>query len=161
MRNLTTSDPAALEAALEAAAMGTIARVTLADGERLKIYRVQGGWHLPGDVVVASGDVADGRPRAVTLAEPGGQAPDLAELADALRGEYLSPPEAIARARALFDAARAPGATEEDRLEAEAGTGELDDLDSVGVPGAGALRDEIWAWLDLFGEDPYDEEDGL
>jgi hypothetical protein len=36
-------------------------------------------------------------------------------------------------------------------------TAELDDLDSVGWVEAGRLRDEVQAWLDLFGEDPAKE----
>jgi hypothetical protein len=47
-----------------------------------------------------------------------------------------------------------------DRAEAEALTGELDDLDSVGWAEAGALRDQIRAWLAAYGDEPYDERDG-
>ncbi|MGZ8741672.1 MAG: hypothetical protein ACXWXO_01990 [Nocardioides sp.] len=61
------SDPAALEAALEAAPLDTVAQVTTVDGERLTVQRVPGGWYLEGDVVVASGDIADAGPRAVSL----------------------------------------------------------------------------------------------
>lgn len=67
MHHLSVSDPAALEAALEAAPLDTTARVTTADGERLTVRRVPGGWYLPGDVVVASGDIAYAEPRAVSL----------------------------------------------------------------------------------------------
>ncbi len=66
-QNLATTDPAALEAALEAAPIDTLARVESAEGEVFLIHRVPGGWHLPGDLTVTSGDVADGRPSAVSL----------------------------------------------------------------------------------------------
>ena len=33
----------------------------------VRLVRVPGGWHLPGDVVIASGDVADGRPESVEV----------------------------------------------------------------------------------------------
>lgn len=67
VQNLDTSDPAALEEALEAAPLHTLARVVTAGGETFDVQRVPGGWYLPGDVVVASGDVAEGQPRAVSL----------------------------------------------------------------------------------------------
>ncbi|GAA1962818.1 hypothetical protein GCM10009798_23240 [Nocardioides panacihumi] len=66
VQNLDTTDPAALEAALEAAPLDTLGQVTV-DGQTHNIQRVTGGWYLPGDVVVTSGDVADGRPDAVSL----------------------------------------------------------------------------------------------
>lgn len=65
--HLNTTDHAALEAALEATPPGTVARVTLAGGEEHIIHRVAGGWYLPGDLTVASGDVADGRPESVEV----------------------------------------------------------------------------------------------
>lgn len=74
LQHLSVSDPAALETALEAAPLDTVARVTTADGESLTVHRVPGGWYLPGDVVVASGDIADGEPRAVSvLRQDGGR----------------------------------------------------------------------------------------
>jgi hypothetical protein len=67
IRDLDPTDLAALEAAMEAAAIGTNARVKTADGEVLQIRRVEGGWYLANDVTVTSGDVADGEPQAVSL----------------------------------------------------------------------------------------------
>jgi hypothetical protein len=67
--HLDTTDPAALEAALEAQPPGTVAHVRLR-GEVLTIRRVDGGWYLPGDLVITSGDVADGRPDAVEVVRP-------------------------------------------------------------------------------------------
>ncbi len=67
MHNLDTSDPTTLETALEALPIGTVARVVTADGEAFSVERVAGGWYLPGDVVVTSGDVADGRPQRVSI----------------------------------------------------------------------------------------------
>ena len=64
--HLDTTDPTALEADLEATPLGTVARVRVS-GEVHVIRRVVGGWHLPGDLVIASGDVADGRPDAVEV----------------------------------------------------------------------------------------------
>lgn len=55
-----------LEAWLEALPEGTWVEVTVA-GEALRVVRVPGGWWLPGDLVVASGDVADGRPEGVAV----------------------------------------------------------------------------------------------
>lgn len=66
-KRLDVSDAAALEAALEAAEPGALAHVTTGEGEDFVLQRVEGGWYLPGDVVVTSGDVADGRPTAVHL----------------------------------------------------------------------------------------------
>lgn len=66
MSALDVTDPAALEAALEALPEGTAVRVTGEGGEHV-VHRVPGGWYLPGDVVVASGDVADGRPSGVVV----------------------------------------------------------------------------------------------
>jgi hypothetical protein len=162
VQDLDTTDPAALEAALDAAPLHTLARVVTSDGQVLHVHRVPGGWHLEGDLTVASGDIADGRPSAVSLllgedfrGDEGWQIladPDVAAWAQAQRSEYLSPETAIERARAAF----ARG----DAEEAEASTRELDDLASVGWSEAGVLRDQIQAWLDLFGEDPYDERDG-
>ncbi|GAA0985535.1 hypothetical protein ENKNEFLB_01407 [Nocardioides aquaticus] len=65
--NLPTTDPAALEAEMEAQPAGTLARVVTADGEPLTVRRVPGGWYLPGDLVVASGDVAGALPREVSV----------------------------------------------------------------------------------------------
>src|SRR3954447_11543030 len=117
VQRIDTTDPAALEAALEAAPLGTPAHIEPADGEHLTVTRVPGGWYLPGDVAVASRDVADGRPRAVSLlrdAAYGGeegwlvladQDPDeargVAAWAEAQR-EYLPPEWAIEEARARF-----------------------------------------------------------
>lgn len=70
MSSLDPRDPAALEAALEALPEGTEVEVEVA-GEELVLVRVPGGWHLPGDVVVASGDVADGRPTRVEVLDDG------------------------------------------------------------------------------------------
>lgn len=67
VQNLDVTDPTALEAALEAAPLDTLARVVTAGGERLTVRRVPGGWDLPGDLAVASADVAAGEPRAVAL----------------------------------------------------------------------------------------------
>jgi hypothetical protein len=64
---LDVSDPTTLEAEMEAAPQGTPARVTTAAGETLAVTRSPGGWHLDGDLTVTSGDVAEARPRAVTL----------------------------------------------------------------------------------------------
>ena len=65
-QNLDTTNPTTLEAALEAAPIDTLARVVNESGTYL-IHRVPGGWHLPGDLTVTSGDVADGRPSAVSM----------------------------------------------------------------------------------------------
>ncbi|HEV8056003.1 MAG TPA: hypothetical protein VGP51_05910 [Nocardioidaceae bacterium] len=104
-QNLDTTDPVALEAALEAAPLHTLARVESAEGEVFLIHRVPGGWHLPGDLTVTSGDVAEGRPTAVSmlmdedyrhdeglmlLAEiDPDDARDVATWAEAQRSEYL------------------------------------------------------------------------
>ncbi|WP_166136526.1 hypothetical protein [Nocardioides ochotonae] len=66
MSALDVGDPAALEAALDALPEGCWIEVTNEDGRHL-VVRVPGGWHLPGDVTVASGDVADGRPERVEV----------------------------------------------------------------------------------------------
>lgn len=50
-----------------------------------------------------------------------------------------------AEARAAFERAKASG----DVDQAEALAREMDDLDAVGWVEAGALRDEVPAWLDL------------
>lgn len=65
--HLDTTDPVALEAALEATPPGTIVHVHGANGEVFVVHRVDGGWYLPGDLVIASGDIADGRPTAVEI----------------------------------------------------------------------------------------------
>lgn len=75
MSALDASDPAALEAALEALPPGTAVRVTTPDGADHVAHRVEGGWYLPGDVVVASGDVADGRPSRVEVLDLFGEDP--------------------------------------------------------------------------------------
>ncbi len=67
VQNLDTTDPAALEDALEAAPLYTLARVVVNETGTFIIHRAPGGWHLPGDVTVTSGDVADGRPSAVSM----------------------------------------------------------------------------------------------
>jgi hypothetical protein len=71
---LDFSDPVALEAALEAQPDGCWADVTV-EGERLLTVRVPGGWHLPGDLTVASSDVADGRPPRVEVLGTTGTCP--------------------------------------------------------------------------------------
>lgn len=134
MTALDPRDPAALELALEAQPEGSWAEVTVG-GERLLIVRVPGGWHLPGDLAVASADVAAGRPAAVEMLGEDGRLPA---------------PAAIERARMSFARAR----VERDWDEAEALTSELDDLDAAGWCAAGALRDR--SWLELFGDDPGD-----
>ncbi|WP_281966296.1 hypothetical protein [Serinicoccus marinus] len=81
MTRLPVADPAALEAALEALPRGTWVAVVPGPpppdvpGEdpfdpadyAETVLRVPGGWYLPGDLVVASGDVADGRPLRVEV----------------------------------------------------------------------------------------------
>lgn len=67
MQHLDTTDAARLEEQLEAAAPGTVARVTAADGEEHVVHRVPGGWYLPGDLAVTSGDIAGAEPTAVAL----------------------------------------------------------------------------------------------
>lgn len=127
-------DPAALEAELEALPEGCWIEVE-AGGETYLVLRVPGGWHLPGDLTVASGDVAEGRPSRVEVLGDDG---------------HLPPEQTIAEAREAFTRAKAA----EDWGAAETLTREMDDLDSVGWAEAGALRDTIQAWLDRFGEDP-------
>lgn len=65
--NLDTTDPIALEAALEATPVGAVAHVRSQEGDVFTLHRVDGGWYLPGDLVITSGDVADGRPAAVEV----------------------------------------------------------------------------------------------
>lgn len=67
----------------------------------------------------------------------------------------LPAPATIERSRAAFARARA----EQDWEGADALTAELDDLASVGWVEAGALRDEISAWLELYGDDAGDLPD--
>ena len=50
--DLDVTDPARLEAALEAIEVGTPGYVTTSTGEEYLIHRVSGGWHLPGDLTV-------------------------------------------------------------------------------------------------------------
>lgn len=137
-RRIDTADVDRLEAALEALPQGAAARV-VAGGEEHVVHRVPGGWYLPGDVVVTSGDIAGGHPTLVEVVDPGGDDPDLDALAEEEARGRLTAEQAVARARAALAA--------DDREEAEAAAAEMDDLDAVGVPGAGAVRDEIWAWL--------------
>ncbi|GAA1920192.1 hypothetical protein [Nocardioides marmoribigeumensis] len=66
MTALDVSDPVALEAALEALPEGTWVEVD-AGVEVLRVVRVPGGWHLPGDLAVASADVVDGEPGSVVV----------------------------------------------------------------------------------------------
>lgn len=66
MTRLDVVDIAALHAALEALPEGTWVAVTVA-GEDLRVVRVPGGWHMPGDLTVASSDVAEGCPDAVEV----------------------------------------------------------------------------------------------
>lgn len=66
MSSLDAQDPSALEAALDGLPVGTWVEVTTAR-ETFRLRRVPGGWYLPGDVVVASGDVVDGRPESVRV----------------------------------------------------------------------------------------------
>lgn len=133
---LDVSDPAALAASLEALPEGCWVEVT-AGGERHLVVRVPGGWHLPGDMAVASEDVADGRPSRVEVLGDDG---------------HLPAGEAVAAASAEFARAR----DEQDWDAADVLTRELDDLASAGHAAAGALRDEVDAWLALAGEDPGD-----
>ena len=139
VRHLSVADPEALEAALEAAPVGTVARVTTPDGVRLYPRRVPGGWYLPGDMAVASADVVAGQPRAVALLRD-----DLDAWAEEAQGEYLPPVLEIEQATLVWLRAREAG----NREAAENLTAGLDDLDSVGFAEAGALRDEILAWLE-------------
>lgn len=67
VQHLDVTDPTALEAALEAAPLHTVARVTTPAGETFDLTRTASGWYLPGDVVIASADVVEGRPVAVAL----------------------------------------------------------------------------------------------
>jgi len=55
------------EAALDALPLGCWLEV-VTNVETFHLQRVEGGWHLPGDLTIASGDVLDGQPeRAETL----------------------------------------------------------------------------------------------
>jgi len=63
---LDVHDLAALEADLEAVPLGHWIEVTTA-GETFRMQRVPGGFYLPGDVTIASGDVCDGRPTRVEV----------------------------------------------------------------------------------------------
>jgi len=63
---IDVTDPGALEAALDAVPEGQWVEVDTA-GEAARLVRVFGGWYLPGDLVVASGDVAGGRPLRVEV----------------------------------------------------------------------------------------------
>jgi hypothetical protein len=141
VQDLDVTDPTRLEAALDAAPQGTLARVLTGEGEPLLARRVPGGWHLPGDVAVASADVAGGAPRAATLLLDDGR--------PATAG-YLAPAAAVYRAWSAME--------EGDREGAEAMAAELDDLASAGWEACGLARDCVEAWL-LFGDDPFDEED--
>lgn len=67
MTYLDTRDLDALEAALDATPPGTVARVHGAEGEWHVIHRVDGGWYLVGDLVIASADIAEGRPTVVEI----------------------------------------------------------------------------------------------
>jgi hypothetical protein len=134
---LAVGDPAVLGAALDALPEGTWVEVTTPEGDRHLVVRVPGGWHLPGDVTVASADVVEGRPSRVEILGDDG---------------HLPPEVAIVEARLAFDRARVA----QDWDAAETLTREMEDLDSVGWSEAGRLRDEIQAWLDLLGEDPGD-----
>ncbi|MEE3127068.1 MAG: hypothetical protein VX494_07630 [Actinomycetota bacterium] len=69
------SDPAALEVALEEAPLDTLAQVVTSGGEPLTVVRVPGGWYLPGDMAVASADVAWAGPREVALLDGFGDTP--------------------------------------------------------------------------------------
>lgn len=128
MNVLDCSDRAALVRDLEALPEGTWVHV-VTDGQRHLLRRVPGGWHLTGDMAVASEDVADGEPTHVEVLG---------------LDDHLPPEEAIAEARRGLDVARAVGDSE----AVETLSREMDDLDSVGWPEAGALRDEALAWLD-------------
>lgn len=120
---LDATDPAALEAVLDALPEGTWIEVET-EGETFLVQRVPGGWVLPGDVVIASGDVADGRPERVEVLGDDGRLP---------------PEQAIAEARAVFERG--------DRDGCESALVEIDDLDAVGWAEAGALRAEVARWL--------------
>lgn len=88
--NIDTTDPARLEAALEALPLGAAVLVT-AGGASHTIHRVPGGWWLDGDLTVASGDVADGRPAEVEVVDPFGDdpVPGGREWADAGHDEFF------------------------------------------------------------------------
>ncbi|MGN6253363.1 MAG: hypothetical protein ACTHNS_16285 [Marmoricola sp.] len=119
------NDPAPLAAALDALPEGTWVEVGVA-GETHLIVRVPGGWHLPGDLAVASADVAEGRPERVEVLGP---------------DDHLPPEQAVARARDAL-------ARMADPSEADAVAREMDDLAAVGWPEAAALRDRAAAWRD-------------
>lgn len=69
MNTLDVHDLSALEGALDAVPLGDWVEVTT-NGETFALQRCSGGWHLPEDVVIASGDVCDGCPtRVVVLGE--------------------------------------------------------------------------------------------
>lgn len=55
------TENSALEARLEALPRGTVIEVETA-GETFHVHRVLGGWHLPYDTTVTSGDICDGQP---------------------------------------------------------------------------------------------------
>jgi hypothetical protein len=65
-RVLDVSDPAALEAALEALPEGQLVEVTC-DAGAFGLVRVPGGWWLPGDLAIATADVVDGCPSRVEV----------------------------------------------------------------------------------------------
>ena len=66
MKSLDVHDLSALEAALDAVPLDHWVEVTTA-GETFRLQRVPGGFVLPGDVVIASGDIADGKPSRVRV----------------------------------------------------------------------------------------------
>lgn len=135
MAGLDPRVPAALEAALEALAPHQWVAVETPEGERHLLCRVPGGWVEPGDgVTLASGDVADGRPTRVDLLGDDGLLPPEVEVEEARL--------ALARATVTHD-----------REAADAVARAMDDLDSVGFTGAGALRDQALAWLEGGGDD--------
>lgn len=66
MTSLDVSDLSALEVALDAVPVGTWIEVVTA-GETFRLQRVPNGFYLPGDVVIASGDICDGHPSSVEV----------------------------------------------------------------------------------------------
>jgi hypothetical protein len=66
VKTLDVQDLSALEAALDAVPEGVWIEVITA-GERFLLRRVSGGYYLPGDLVIASGDVCQGKPESVEV----------------------------------------------------------------------------------------------
>lgn len=68
MKTLDVHDLSALEVALDAVPLGDWIEVVTA-GETFRLQSVPGGYYLPGDVVIASGDICDGHPTHVEVIE--------------------------------------------------------------------------------------------